>query len=126
MTEEEISKAIERTKEARRLGGYDRICIACGEPHTRCLELHHLAGRAYGDDLVPICRNCHRKVTDKEKNKPVLTYPSTLEQIGHWLQGLAEFLGELALKAFEFSRVLIDAAKHCPPPYGNLESEVAA
>lgn len=118
--EYEIQKETERVKEAQRLHGYDQTCVICGEPNQRCLELHHLPERGYGDDLVPVCRNCHRKLTDKSNNKPVPPDPSRMERIAHWLLALALFLLELARKAFEYGTTLLEAAKMLPAPLGTL------
>jgi len=118
MKEHEIELERERARHARRLGGYDKTCVLCGESDPRCLELHHLARKGYGEELVSVCRNCHRKVTDAKSNRPVPTYTSTLEQIGYWLLGVGEFLLELARTALRFGQTLIEAAKVCPAPYG--------
>lgn len=118
MNEYEINQEIARVRDARRLGGFDKTCVICGEPDQRCLELHHIAGRSFDGEKVPVCRNCHRKVTDKTANKTATQYPSKLDQIGHWLLGLAEFLLALAKRAFEFGNVLIECAQHAPRPYG--------
>ena len=47
-------------------------CRACGDPKPFYLELHHLVSRQdHGDDvadnLVPLCRECHRSVTERDK-----------------------------------------------------------
>lgn len=118
MNEYELNKEIERVKHARRLGGFDKTCVVCGEPDARCLELHHLAGRGYGPEKVPICRNDHRKVTDRSDNEPPPEFPSTLDRIGHWLLGLAELFLLLASSALAFGQTLIEAAKVSPQPYG--------
>jgi hypothetical protein len=34
------------------------------------LERHHIAGRTFGDENVPVCRNCHRKLSDLQKDHP--------------------------------------------------------
>ena len=54
----------------RRLGGRNPACVSCGEDDPRCLELHHPTGRKFSDDVVCICRNCHRKVSDDQKDHP--------------------------------------------------------
>lgn len=38
-------------------------CICCGEDDPKVLEDHHVYGRGYSDDVVPLCKNCHAKVT---------------------------------------------------------------
>jgi hypothetical protein len=46
-----------------RNGDYRPACIFCGEDDPLVLEKHHTFGRAYSDDLVLLCKNCHTKVT---------------------------------------------------------------
>lgn len=120
MNEYQLEQELERTRQAQRLHGFDRQCVACGERNQRCLELHHVPGKGYGDDLVPVCRNCHRKLTDRRANVAPPGDPSTLDCIGHWLIGLAELLFLLAQRALEYGQALIEAAKVCPTPYGYL------
>lgn len=114
----EIKQELERAAHARRLHGLDRTCVICGESRQRCLQLHHLPERGYGNELVPVCANCHLLITDRRNNKPAPENPSQLERIGHWLLALAQFLFELARRALQFGDVALEAAKVCPAPYG--------
>ncbi len=94
---------IERERERRRqralerLGTNDPKCVICGESDPHCLELHHIAGRAYGDEKVPVCRNCHRKLSNKHKDHPPANgVPADpLERIGRFLLGIADLLESL-------------------------------
>ncbi len=118
--EYDIQKEKERVQHARRLHGFNKVCTICGEPDPRCLELHHLPERGFGDDTVVLCSNHHRKITKKSKNEPAPTHTSKVDQIAHWLLALAEFLLELARKAFEYGTTLLEAAKMLPAPLGTL------
>lgn len=102
----------------QRLGTDDPRCIICGEADWRCLELHHLAGRAYDDSTVILCRNCHRKLSDPSENGDAPADPPLLERVGRFLLGLASLLRMLAAKFKSFGEELLAAAKHCPAPYG--------
>jgi hypothetical protein len=101
----------ERIRQARlgRLGTNSPICLFCPEDDPACLERHHLAGRSFGDRWVVIaCRNCHRKLSDKQKEHPAVAArdPETLECYGRLLHGIADAL-ELAgvpLPLIEFAR----------------------
>jgi len=119
-TQWQILQETERVKDARRLHGFAQVCVICGRSNPRCLELHHLPERGYGDERVPLCRNCHRTVTDRRNNKPAPPDPSKLDVMGQWLLALAQFLLELARNAFEFGMTALEAAKRLPPPFGNL------
>ena len=55
-------------KQFRRLGTRNPVCVGCGEADPYCLELHHAAGRKHDDDVVIVCRNCHRKLTAKQRD----------------------------------------------------------
>lgn len=91
---------IERRREARQQAALDRLgtneprCVHCGETDWRCLEAHHVAGRAYDDFTSIECRNCHRKLSDPQKDHPpkIGEPPSVPERAGHFLLGLADFL----------------------------------
>jgi len=45
-------------------------CPFCGEDDPRCAEDHHIAGRKYDDMTVRVCRNCHRKLSDMQRDHP--------------------------------------------------------
>jgi hypothetical protein len=93
-----------------RLGSNHPVCTICGESDPRTLELHHIAGRDYDKSTVPVCRNCHRKLSDLQKDHPdkITPVPDTLEVIAHFLEGLADFFELLVVKLREFARHLIE------------------
>jgi len=43
-------------------------CIECAEDDSRVIELHHVYGRNNSEETVPLCKNCHFKIT-KDQNK---------------------------------------------------------
>src|SRR5438067_1498876 len=104
----------------RRLGTDDPRCVLCGESDWRCLELHHVAGRAFGHHTAILCRNCHRKVSDPTDNGRMPDDPPILERIGHLLAGLAALFAEAAALLREAAGTLIEAARHCPAPWGQV------
>jgi hypothetical protein len=106
-------KEVRRQKRLETLGSNNPACAICGERDWRILELHHLAGRAYDDFLAPVCRNCHRKLSDDQKDHPAqIGHPSTKhESIGHLLLGLADFLALLVEKLRDSGRELIQLAR---------------
>ena len=107
----------DKAKEARKqkrletLGDNHPACVICGEDNPHCLELHHIAGKSYGDELCTVCRNCHRKLSDDQKNHPkqIGKPPVTHECIGHMLLGLADFFALLVEKLREFGQFLIQS-----------------
>ena len=66
------SAAEERKEQMyRRLGDRNAVCVICGEDDPRCLQLHHVAGRRFADDVLPVCGNCHAKLSDGQRDHPV-------------------------------------------------------
>ncbi len=113
MTEEERCKRARARKTAERLGSADPRCVGCGEADPRCLELHHVAGEKFGTDTVHACRNCHRKMSDNQRDHPapIGGKSSLLEQIAHFLLGLADLLQLAVVKLREFAGDLIERAR---------------
>jgi hypothetical protein len=101
-----------------RLGTQSPYCVVCGEADWRCLELHHLAGRAYDDTTAILCRNCHRKLSDAGANAAAPTNPPRLECIGRLLEGLGLLFTVLASSCKQLAAELRQAAVACPRPWG--------
>lgn len=109
----------DKAKEARKqkrlevLGSNHPVCVVCGEDSWQCLEQHHIAGQIYGDDLCNVCRNCHRKLSDEQKDHPsqITKNPASQEAIGHFLLGLADLFALLVERLREYGQFLIQAAK---------------
>ena len=112
MDEVESQRERRRLRALERLGP-DRPRCHCGEDNPHCLEQHHIAGRAYNDETVIVCRNCHRKLSDRQKDHPkgTGTAPDPLECIGRFLLGLADLFELLIAKLREFGTDLIARAR---------------
>jgi hypothetical protein len=112
MTPQEKRRETRRQNALDRLGANNPRCIICSEDDWRTLEFHHIAGRAFDGDGAILCRNCHRKLSDDQKDhpKPLQMQPSTPERIGHFLLGLADLLAMLVEKLRAFGADLIGAA----------------
>jgi hypothetical protein len=112
-----MNKTQETRKQKRleKLGSNHPVCIICAENDWRCLEEHHIAGQHYDDCLSVICRNCHRKLSDDQKDHPVKILPTptptSVESIGHLLIGLADLFALLVEKLHEYGLHLIETAK---------------
>jgi hypothetical protein len=103
-----------KQKALQRLGADHPACAVCGEADWRCLERHHLGQEAYDEMGVIVCRNCHRKLSDRQAEHPGpidCGTPSLLEQAGHVLLGLADFFALLVAKLRAFGHALIERAK---------------
>jgi hypothetical protein len=116
----DLEKNQERRKQRalERLGANNPSCVLCGESDWHCLELHHIAAKPYDGSLAIVCRNCHRKLSDMQKDHPQQsnTPPDPLERIGHVLLGLADLFAILVEKLREFGKDLISRASQNVAP----------
>lgn len=118
--ETEIRREARRRRALERLGHRYPACVICGENDPLVLELHHPEGHKYGNNLVPVCRNCHRKLSDRQKDHPgqINDPPDELETIAHALLGRADFSEELAAQDRKFAELLLERAN---PNRDNVE-----
>ena len=107
-----LNRAKRRERAHERLGSNEPRCLHCEEDFPHCLELHHIAGREVHDDVVIACRNCHRKLTELQKDHPapLSQSPHVLEVIGRYLLGIADLFRLLIGRLDEFGRKLIELA----------------
>ena len=99
MNDRELNRERRKQRALERLGSNNPRCVVCGYDDPLALELHHIAGRAFGDEMVPVCRNCHRRLSDYQKDHSLgqAKPPSEIEPIRHFLLGLAD-LFEMLVK----------------------------
>lgn len=91
----------------RRLGTRDPKCVTCGKrdpDHPEIYELHHVGKRSH-EDVVIECANCHRQLSERQKDHSPHRHSQPIGMmatIGHYLLGLADLLAMIveALKAF--------------------------
>lgn len=109
----QIARECRKQTRLERLKTNEPRCVICGETDDRCMEDHHLAGRKNDPFTVNTCRNCHRKLSDDQRDHPKQQKPPKdhLEAIGHFLLGLAELLAQLMEKLRDFGHELIDRAR---------------
>ena len=114
MNKHDYERERRRQKRLEKLGTNDPHCGLCGESDDRVLELHHIAGRKHDDALAIICRNCHRVVTDDQKDHPAFDPAADpmLASIGHFLLGLVDMLRVVIVKLSEFALTLIDRSRN--------------
>ncbi len=81
-----------KQKALQRFGTRNPRCVVCGEEDWIVLELHHVAGRKFNDEMVILCANCHRKASDLQKDHPLIhdDPPNPAECRGRLLLGLAD------------------------------------
>ncbi len=113
MNATEIAKEKRKQDRLEKLGSKNPVCSLCGETDDRCLEAHHIAGRAYAEDTAILCRNCHRKASDDQKDHPKGSAKPAhpLEVAGRLLMGLADLLALAAAKLKEIGVYVIECAR---------------
>ena len=88
----------------RRVGSPTLCCVACGESYPAVIEKHHIIGRKNSDEVIPLCKNCHAKVTDEQnalsrenrKGTPfiLVSIGALLREVGNILINLGRRGGE--------------------------------
>ena len=112
MTNRELARETRKQRRCEALGTNDPRCGICGETDWRCIELHHVADHGRDKATAPLCKNCHRKVTDDQKDHPAFDPGADrqLDAIGHFLLGLADMLRLIVEKLYAFGLALIERA----------------
>lgn len=112
MTDKEYAREVRKQRRLEKLGSNSPLCGACGESDWRCLELHHVADFGCDDCTVIVCRNCHRRVSDDQRDHPAFDPDADpmLHAIGRFLLGLADLLRLAIERLTEFALALIDRA----------------
>ncbi len=89
-----LSREVRLQAALERLGSNNPHCAICNEGTPFCLERHHIGGRAHDGVTAILCRNCHRKQTEMQKEHPVAKPGSDplLAAIAAVLFGLADIL----------------------------------
>lgn len=113
MNEDELRREVRKQRRLEKLGTNEPRCGMCGENDWRTFDQHHVADHDRDETTVLACANCHRKITDDQKDHPPLskTADSVLDAIGHFLLGLADMLRIILPKLREFGLALIARAK---------------
>ncbi len=116
MNDIELRRERRKQRALERLGTNNARCPFCGIDEPLAMELHHVAGRAFDETLVPVCRNCHRILSDWQKDHPQANSnpPTDPERMAHFLLGLADMFELLVKRLREFAVKLaaLDSAGH--------------
>src|SRR5439155_13562008 len=68
--DEEVKQEHRMHDRLEKLGTNEPRCGCCGETDWRCFELHHIAGKRFDEATVRLCRNCHAKASDSQRDHP--------------------------------------------------------
>lgn len=109
-----FNPAYETRKQNRlaKLGTNEPRCGICGERDWRVMELNHNPDLKRDTHTDIVCANCHKKLTDDQKDHPPLDRNAdpALDRIGHFMLGLADMLRLIIEKLIEFGNALIERA----------------
>lgn len=105
MDEKKLAREARERAAKRRLGTDNPRCATCGCTDWECLEAHHIAGQTYDPTTVIHCRNCHRILSDWQKDHPTQAFkPKSFEEtLAHFLEGMADMFELLVRKLREFA-----------------------
>ncbi|MGO9682251.1 MAG: hypothetical protein ACLPTZ_06600 [Beijerinckiaceae bacterium] len=124
MNDIELRRERRRQRALERLGSNNPRCVICGFDEPLALELHHLAGQAFGDDTVPVCRNCHRRLSDYQKDHAIgqANPLGDIEPIRRFLLGLADLCEMLVKRLRDFAAKLAALDSNADPHNGEAQS----
>ena len=116
MTEKEYKREARKQRRLEVLGTNNPRCGICGHNRWQAIEKHHPADHGRDDMTVLICRNCHRVMSDDQKDHPAFDPDADpmLDAIGHFLLGLADMLRAIVEKLYAFGQQLIERASSVP------------
>lgn len=112
MTDKFIAREKRKRQAQKRLGTTKPRCL-CGETNPHCFDAHHIAQRRFDGTTVDVCKNCHAKGTDLQKDHP---WPldgelTPQERFAHMLYGLADLLLLAVDKIIEIADWLVNEAR---------------
>jgi hypothetical protein len=124
MNKRELNRQRRMQRALERLGSNNPRCVICGCDDPLALELHHVAGQAYGHDMVIVCRNCHRRLSDYQKDHSLgqAKQPTEIEPIRRFLLGLADLFEMLVKRLREFAAKLAPIESAGPSQNGEAHS----
>ena len=116
LSRQEVAQHIRKQRRLEQLGTDNPRCGVCGDTRWQCIELHHTAGKdAVPDHTVLTCRNCHRMLSDDQRDHPRYDpeRDGPWQAIGHFLLGLADMLRLIIEKLREYGLLLTErSAQH--------------
>ena len=112
MREEDYRRERRKQRRLEALGTNDPACFACGVSDWRCLELHHVADHGCDDTMAIVCRNCHRALSDSQKDHPAFDPAADplLHTLGRFLLGLADMISRIIEPLRNFAHALLTRA----------------
>ena len=85
-------------------------CVSCGEDNPSVIELHHIDGRFNSNKVIPLCKNCHFKVTAEQNKispKARSENASPVKKRGFQFVSLGALLKEVGQQLINFGHEMI-------------------
>lgn len=110
MNKTQLARETRKQRRCETLDNNDPRCGTCGYHRWQAIERHHPADHGRDETTVLICRNCHRVLSDDQKDHPAFdpNADPMLDAIGHFLLGLADMLKIILEKLYAFGNALIE------------------
>lgn len=86
-------------------------CVECGEYNPSVIEIHHVYGRCNSDETIPLCKNCHSKVTaeqNKVNPKKRSKQAKPIEQRGFWFVSVGTLLRDIGDQLLSYGHELMN------------------
>ncbi len=113
---------LRREADFRRLKHRHPVCVVCRyDRHPAALEYGHISPRKFGvGDGGAICRNCHRELSDQERDLPYQpeAHDRQLEQAGRYILALGFWLECIGRTLKRFGAMLLARAEQSSPKKG--------
>ena len=90
-----IKKVIAEKKEYDNFLKAQGYCIICGHDDPLDLEYHHLAGKINSSHVISMCRNCHGRISRRQRAWPQgwsKNNNSTTKRLAILLRGISDIL----------------------------------
>ncbi len=86
-------------------------CVECGEDGPATIEMHHIYGRNNSDETIPLCKNCHSKITSEQNKvdpKKRSKNATSLEQRGFWFISIGALIKGIGDELLNYGHEVMD------------------
>lgn len=109
-----LARAATKSRKRRLTGIHNEVCTGCGCDLTSLNKADdHMAGRKHDDTVWPLCKDCHHKRSEFQREQPPPTDNprNAFEVIGRWLHSIAEYFELMCVTLRRFGDFLIELAR---------------
>lgn len=101
MEKERYDECVQRQRRTKQVRHACTLCTEDDPAVLKHIDQHHVFGRANSDICIPLCQNCHFKITAKQNQlspKERVHNPNTLESAAYQIESEAALLEVLAIE----------------------------